>query len=191
MQEKLSGNWRQCLWVSRKDRCKSHTTHDWSTDFEVPVAEAIDRREATREVLNSVAAFAGSTDLSFRRAAGDATLKFASDLIDLGISISGQISSKTRAVDIFDCFSAFSIQHGMSRLADEKLEASMARLEDIRFVNIAIDSDTFHSLTPIHCIILNPFMLTRPVLFDLCENLHFTTGNYAALFENIMRRLMP
>jgi hypothetical protein len=48
MQKTLSGDWRQCNWVSRKDRCKSHTTHDWSTpmksdtDFEVSVAEAID-----------------------------------------------------------------------------------------------------------------------------------------------------
>jgi hypothetical protein len=79
----------------------------------------------------------------------------------------------------------------MCQLADEKLEASMARLEDIRFVNVAIDSGTVHSFTLIHCIISNPIILTRPALFDLCESLHFTTENYASLFESIVRRLMP
>jgi hypothetical protein len=144
-----------------------------------------------RTVLNFVAAFAGSTGLSFRKAAGDVTFKFTSNLIHLRISISSQISSKTRVAHVFDRFSAFSIQRRMSRLADEKLEASMAQLEDIRFVNVAIDSGTVHSLTLIHCMISNPFLLTHPVLFDLCENLHFTTGNCASLFESIVRRLGP
>jgi hypothetical protein len=172
MQKTRSGGWRQCNWVGRKDRYKSHTTHGWSTprksdtDFEVAVAEAIDRREVNRKVLNSVAAFAGSTDMSFQRAAGDATFKFDSDPIDLGVSISSHISSKTRAADILDRFSAFSVQPRMSRLADEKLEASMVRLEDIRFVNIVIDFGTVHLLILIHCIISNPFMLTRSVVFD-------------------------
>jgi hypothetical protein len=59
----------------------------------------------------------------------------------------------------------------MSRLADEKLEASMARLEDICFVNVAVDSGTVHLLTLIHCMISNPLMLTPQVLFGLCESL--------------------
>jgi hypothetical protein len=74
-------------------------------DFEVSVAEAVDRRDINREVLNSVAALAGSTDLSFRKAAGNATFKFVSDLVEMGISIQYEISPTARAASVLDCFS--------------------------------------------------------------------------------------
>jgi hypothetical protein len=94
-----------------KDRCGSHLACDWSTlrkqdtDFEVSVAEAVDRRDINRAVLNSVAGFAGSSDLSFRKAAGDATFKFVSGLVDLGICIQHKISPTARAENILNRFS--------------------------------------------------------------------------------------
>jgi hypothetical protein len=100
----------------KKDRCESHTTHDLSTpkkqdaDFEVSVAEAVDRRDMNGKVLNSVVMFSGSTDLSFREAAGDATFKFVSDLVNLGISIQNKISPTARAADVLDCFSIVALQ---------------------------------------------------------------------------------
>jgi hypothetical protein len=45
MQTALLGDWHQCNWVGKKERCGSHAAHDWSTprkqdaDFEVSVAE--------------------------------------------------------------------------------------------------------------------------------------------------------
>jgi hypothetical protein len=49
--------------------------------------------------------FAGSTDLSFRKAARDATFKFVSDLGDLGISIQHETSPTACAADVLDHFS--------------------------------------------------------------------------------------
>jgi hypothetical protein len=97
--------------VGKEDCCGFHTAHDWSApgqqnaDFEISVSEAVDRSDINRKVLNSVAALAGSTDLSLRKAAGDATFKFVSDLVDLGILIQYKLSPTTRAADILDCFS--------------------------------------------------------------------------------------
>jgi hypothetical protein len=55
--------------------------------------------------MNSAAAFAGPTDFSFRKAAGDASFKLVSDLVDLGISIQHKISATARTADIFGRFS--------------------------------------------------------------------------------------
>jgi hypothetical protein len=94
MERTLLGDWGECDRVGKKDRFGSHTAHDLSTprkqdgDFEVFVAEAVDRRDMNGKVLNSVAAFARSIDLSFRKAAGDATFKFVSDLVNLGFQFS-------------------------------------------------------------------------------------------------------
>jgi hypothetical protein len=71
MQKTLAADWCQCNWMGMKDRSEPHTAHCWSTprkwdaDFEVSVAEAVDRRDVNRKVLNSAAAFAGSTVLNF------------------------------------------------------------------------------------------------------------------------------
>jgi hypothetical protein len=54
------------------------------------------------KVLNSVAAFAGPTDLSFLNAAGDATFKFVSHLVGLGISIEHKMLPTARAADVLD-----------------------------------------------------------------------------------------
>jgi hypothetical protein len=62
------------------------------------------------KVLNSVAAFAGSIDLSFQKAAGDTTFKFVSDLVNLGISIQNRISPTVRAADVLDRFSIAALQ---------------------------------------------------------------------------------
>jgi hypothetical protein len=97
--------------VGKKDLCGSHTARDGSilrkhdADFEVSVAEAVDRRNINRKGLNFVAAFAGSTDLSLRKAAGDATFRFASDLVDSGISIQHKISPTADDADALDRFS--------------------------------------------------------------------------------------
>jgi hypothetical protein len=99
-----------------KDRCGSHTAQDWTTpwkqdaDFEISVAKAADRRNISRKVLNSVAAFTASNDLSFRKAAGNATFEFVSDLVDLGISIEHEISLIAGAAYVLDHFSALSVQ---------------------------------------------------------------------------------
>jgi hypothetical protein len=106
MQRTLFGDWRQCNWLGKKDRCGSHTAHDWSIprkldgDFEVFVGEGVNRRDMNAKVLDFVAAFAGSTGLSFRKAAVDATFKFVPDLVDLGISIRHKISPTACAVDV-------------------------------------------------------------------------------------------
>jgi hypothetical protein len=102
--------------VGTKDRCGSHTAHDWSTPrkqdagFEVSVAEAVDRRDINRKVLNSVATFSGSTDFRFRKPAGDAPFKFVSHIVDLGISIQHEISPTARAADVLDRFSITALQ---------------------------------------------------------------------------------
>jgi hypothetical protein len=94
MQKTLLEDWRQCNWLGMKDRCGSHAVHDWSTtrkqnaDFEVSVAEGADQRDMNGKVLNSVPMFPESIDLSFRKAAGDATFKCVSDLVDLGFQFS-------------------------------------------------------------------------------------------------------
>jgi hypothetical protein len=54
-------------------------------DFEASAAEARDRRRINEKILTAVTCFAGSTDLSFRKAGRDATFKLVSDLIDVGI----------------------------------------------------------------------------------------------------------
>jgi hypothetical protein len=106
MQRTLLGDWCRCNWVGKKDRCGSHTAHDWSIprkldgDFEVFVGEGVDRRDMNGKVLDSVAAFAGSAGLSFRKAAVDATFKFVSDLVDLEISIRHKISPTACTADV-------------------------------------------------------------------------------------------
>jgi hypothetical protein len=116
MQRTFLGDWRQCNWIGKKDRCGSHIAHDWSTpkkqdaDFEVCIAEAVDQQDINRKILNSVAAFTGSTDLSFRKAAGNATFQFVSDFADLGISIQHKISPTARAADVVDRFSIAPLQ---------------------------------------------------------------------------------
>jgi hypothetical protein len=98
-----------------KDRCGFHAAHDWSNprkqdaNFEASVAGAVDRRDMNGRGLNSFARLAGSTVLSFRKAAGDATFKFVSDLADLGISIQYKISPAAGAADVLDRFSASSV----------------------------------------------------------------------------------
>jgi hypothetical protein len=64
------------------DLIKSMTDQQ-DADFEVSVAEAVDKRDVSRKVLNPVVAFAGSTDLSFQKTARDATFKFVSVRADL------------------------------------------------------------------------------------------------------------
>jgi hypothetical protein len=94
MQRTLLEDWRQCNWLGMKDRCGSHTVHDWSTtrqqnaDFKVSVAEGADQRDMNGKTLNFVPTFPESIDLSLRKAAGDATFKWVSDLVDLGFQFS-------------------------------------------------------------------------------------------------------
>jgi hypothetical protein len=54
-------------------------------------------------------------------------------------------------------FSAFSIQKKMIQLTDQEFDASMAQLEEIRFLNVSFDSETAHSPTLVDCIVSNPF----------------------------------
>jgi hypothetical protein len=62
-----------------------------------------------------------------------------------------------RAADVLDRFSTLSVQKKTAQIADEKFEAAMGQLEDVRFVNVSVDSLTVHGLTAIHCIVSKPF----------------------------------
>jgi hypothetical protein len=55
---------------------------DDSGHFEFSAAKAILRREANQKIMDAVAVFAGSTNLRFRRAAGDLRFRFASEQND-------------------------------------------------------------------------------------------------------------
>jgi hypothetical protein len=77
----------------------------------------------------------------------------------------------------------------MIRLANEQLEASLEQLEDVHFVNPAIDSGTVHSLMAVHCLVSNPFCLVRPIVIDLCNNFSFTKEDSASLFKSLIQRL--
>jgi hypothetical protein len=90
---------------------------------------------------------------------------------------------------VLDRFSTLSVQKKTAQIADEKFEAAMGQLEDVCFVNGSVDLGTIHGLSPIHCIVSNPFLLVRHVLFDLQESIHFTIEKYASLFETIILRL--
>jgi hypothetical protein len=120
---------------------------------------------------------------SFRRAAGDATFEFVSEPIDGRISVPRKISPNAHLADALDRFSVLSVQQSMIQLADQQFGASMAEFEDIHFVNVLVDSGTVHTLTLVHCVVLNPFLLPRPVLFDFRESAHFVKGNHASLSE--------
>jgi hypothetical protein len=63
-----------------------------------------------RQVLNSVAAFAESIELSFQKAAGGATFKFVSHIVDLGISTQHNILPTAGAADVLDRFSIATLQ---------------------------------------------------------------------------------
>jgi hypothetical protein len=76
-----------------------------------------------------------------------------------------------------------------AQIADEEFKATMGQLEDVRSVNVSTDLTTVHTLTLIHCIVSNPFLLARLVLFELQETLRFTAENCASLFETIVLRL--
>jgi hypothetical protein len=56
-------------------------------DLEAAAAVARDQERLNQKVLTTVAAFAGSADLIFLKAGGEATFKLGSDLIDFGSSI--------------------------------------------------------------------------------------------------------
>jgi hypothetical protein len=49
----------------------------------------------------------------------------------------------------------------MQNVAVQK--TAMGQLEDVKAVNVSIDSGTGDWLTPIHCIVSNPFLLARPL----------------------------
>jgi hypothetical protein len=139
--------------------------------------------------LGSIAKFAGATDLSFRKTAGDATFKFVSELIDLGISARQELGETVCAAEILDRFSEKAVRTMMIRVANEQFETHLAQLEEVRFVNLSVDSGTVHSLTAIHCLVSNPFSLQRPIVFDLCPNFNFTKSDYASLFQEVIHKL--
>jgi hypothetical protein len=64
------------------------TPRKQDADFEVSAVKALDRRDINGRVMTSVAAFAESAVLRFRKAAGDAAFKFLSDLVDLEFQFS-------------------------------------------------------------------------------------------------------
>jgi hypothetical protein len=109
---------------------------------------------------------------------------------DFGISIPYPISPKNRAVYLLDLFSAFSIQKRMIQLTGQQFDASMAHLEEIRFLNVSVDSETAHLPTLVHCAVSNPFLFPRSAPFDLCESVHFIKGSSASLFRSVVMRLM-
>jgi hypothetical protein len=91
------------LWISYRPTLVN--SKDAGFRFRGPVAEAVDQRDINRKVLNSVAAFTRSTDLSSPKAPGDPTFKFTSDLADLRISIQHNISPTALAAYGLDRFS--------------------------------------------------------------------------------------
>jgi hypothetical protein len=94
--------------------------------------------------VNSVSAFTGATDLSFRKAVTNAIFKAVSDLTDLGISIPQKISPNARAIDGLDRTAENDVHGRMAQLADEQLETSKIQLEDIHFVDVSVDLVTLH-----------------------------------------------
>jgi hypothetical protein len=126
------GLWRQCTWVGKKNQCASHRRHTCSTpvnedkDVRASAADARDRRRFKKKGLTTVAAFVGSTDLSFRNASGDVRFKFVSDLIDLGISIPREAGTTVRASDLLDRFAEKAVRTKMVEFADLKFEACLA-----------------------------------------------------------------
>jgi hypothetical protein len=166
--------------VGEKDRCGSHTAHDWSTprkqdaDFDVSEIRHSIRRIDRFELSK------GNRGCHFQICLGSS---------GLGISIPHKISPTARAADVLDRFSTLSVQKKTAQIADEKFEAVMGQLEDVCFVNGSVDLGTIHGLSPIHCVFSNPFLLARHVLFDLQERIHFRIEKYASLSETIVLRL--
>jgi hypothetical protein len=99
----------------------SRTNHCWSTEeargFNASVSHPIEQESAHID-----RAFAGSTDVSFRNAAGHATFRLASALIDIGIRANLIHHSSENAV-----------RKRMIQFPDQQLESNFTQFEEIRF----------------------------------------------------------
>jgi hypothetical protein len=87
---------------------------------------------------------------------------------------------------VLDRFSEKGVERRIFQLADQKFDSCLAQLEEIRLVNVSVDSGTIHSLTVVHCLVSNPFLFLRAVLFDLCESLHETKEDCSGLSKSIV-----
>jgi hypothetical protein len=86
-----------------------------------------------------VTSFAGSTDLSFLKAGGEATFKLVSHLIDR-ISIPRETGTIVHASNVLDCFSQKAAQKRIRHRADQKFDSCIAQLDEIRFIHVSVDS---------------------------------------------------
>jgi hypothetical protein len=102
------------------------------------------------EVVDPIAACPGANDRRFERAAGDAPFRFVSALLDLETASGRECGLTTCAADLRDRFSDKSVRTTMTRSADQQFDAILDQLEEIRFVNLMIDSETIHSLAQQH-----------------------------------------
>jgi hypothetical protein len=101
------------------------------------------------KVLNSVAVFAESTDLSFRKPAGDVTFKFIFDLADLGISIQHKISPTALTADILDRFSIGALQWFLNTARANHIIANDAPLSSfVRATIITCDARPISPCAP-------------------------------------------
>jgi hypothetical protein len=150
-------NWRRCAWIGKKSQCSSHTKHSFTISpedddgLDVPETESRDRVAFNKKVVRYIAEFTGAVDLSFHRAAGMATFKLVTNLIQLGASLPRQGNQIVNITNFLDRFSDRRVRDEMIQVADDKFQADIANLRDVHFVNISVDSGTVHSFSVIPC----------------------------------------
>jgi hypothetical protein len=138
------------------------------------------------KILSLAVTFVATTNLSFRQAASPAMHKFIIRPIQLGASLPRDALDTIIDVEpLIDRKTEGAVSETVREHAEATFQAARHRLEDLRFVNLVVDSGTVYHMKTIPCLISNPYRPDPPVLLALRENADFTAEESYELFTEL------
>jgi hypothetical protein len=81
------------------------------------------------------------------------------------------------------------VGEAVRRKADDRLQRAIAKLSELKFVNLAVDAWMVYRLKTIPCLLVNPYHVSHPVLLELRENENFTKQDYIGLFADLIEKV--
>jgi hypothetical protein len=80
------------------------------------------------------------------------------------------------------------VRDSMVEIADAKFKSGVAKIGDLHFVNLLLDSAMVFRFSTIPCLLVNSDWKNHLVLVDLYENRGFCTPNSESPFRSVSRR---
>jgi hypothetical protein len=136
--------------------------------------------------MEMAAEFVAATNLSCRQDASRAMHDLILNFIQIGACI--QANDDAVPIDVaglLDTMTEKWMAEAIRERGDAKFAEAMARLHEIRFANLVVDTGPVHSLQTIVSLLTNPHCPIQPIVLALRKNTNFSTDDYTALFVEL------